>query len=164
MPERAKSEFRKLGITFTMRPVYDEGPRPFLRAEGSGQFEHLAFARYDQFTISGTSNQNRAGSRTFVVDLPPKPSRAGLAKEGVATVRGSISWKRRSRPGEAPGGDHRRCPPRAIARPSVPNPRDGGRAESRDADRSARPLRIAHRCAASPRPNRGVVVQIWRPP
>jgi hypothetical protein len=36
----------RLGITFTLYPVTDEGARPFLRAEGEGNFEHLAFSRY----------------------------------------------------------------------------------------------------------------------
>ena len=30
-PERAKTEFQRLGIRFTVHPVHDEGPRPFLR-------------------------------------------------------------------------------------------------------------------------------------
>ena len=46
VPERAKMEFQRLGIHFTVRPVFDEGQRPFLRAEASGNFEHFAFSRY----------------------------------------------------------------------------------------------------------------------
>jgi site-specific DNA recombinase len=52
-PERAKLEFQRLGIRFTVRPVYDEGPRPFLRAEGSGQFEHLAFSALAPLPATG---------------------------------------------------------------------------------------------------------------
>jgi site-specific DNA recombinase len=54
VPERTKAEFQRLGIQFTVRPVFDEGARPFLRAEGSGHFEHFAFSQYD-LTTSGTS-------------------------------------------------------------------------------------------------------------
>ena len=56
-PERAKMEFRRLGIQFTIRPVYDEGPRPFLRAEGSGQFEHLAFSAFTLLPATGQSSR-----------------------------------------------------------------------------------------------------------
>jgi hypothetical protein len=52
-PERAKQEFQRLGIRFVIRPVYDEGPRPFLRAEGSGQFEHLAFSAFTPLPATG---------------------------------------------------------------------------------------------------------------
>jgi site-specific DNA recombinase len=45
-PERAKMEFQRLGIRFVVHPVYDEGRRPFLRAEGHGNFAHLAFSKY----------------------------------------------------------------------------------------------------------------------
>jgi hypothetical protein len=41
--DRARTEFRRLGIRFTVEPVHDEGPRPFLRAHGEGDFEQLAF-------------------------------------------------------------------------------------------------------------------------
>jgi hypothetical protein len=43
-PERAKAEFQRLKIRFTITPVYEEGRRVFLRAEGSGDFEHIAFS------------------------------------------------------------------------------------------------------------------------
>ncbi len=55
-PERAKAEFQRLSIQFKVTPVYDEGPRPFLRAEGSGHFEHLAFSQYTNFTTRDRSN------------------------------------------------------------------------------------------------------------
>ena len=51
-PERTKREFQRLNIRFTVSPVATEGPRPFLRAEGSGEFEHLAFSRFQDFTTS----------------------------------------------------------------------------------------------------------------
>ena len=43
VPERIKAEFARLGVQFTLFPVYDDGPRPYLRAVGEGLFEHLAF-------------------------------------------------------------------------------------------------------------------------
>ncbi|HXG70470.1 MAG TPA: recombinase family protein [Gemmatimonadaceae bacterium] len=55
-PDRAKAEFARLGIKFTLRPVLDEGPRPFLRAEGDGNFEHLAFAQYSHLTTTNRSD------------------------------------------------------------------------------------------------------------
>jgi hypothetical protein len=35
-PERARAELTRLGIRFVLHPVYDEGAKPFLRAQGSG--------------------------------------------------------------------------------------------------------------------------------
>jgi site-specific DNA recombinase len=52
-PDLAKREFQRLDIRFTVSPVVDDGPRPFLRAEGSGAFEHLAFSRFQDFTTTG---------------------------------------------------------------------------------------------------------------
>lgn len=43
VPERVKAEFARLDVRFTLFPVYDDGPRPYLRAVGEGHFEHLAF-------------------------------------------------------------------------------------------------------------------------
>jgi len=34
-PERTKAEFRRLGVSFRVSPVQNEGERPFLRAEGT---------------------------------------------------------------------------------------------------------------------------------
>lgn len=70
VPERAKQEFQRLGIQFTLQPVYEEGPRPFLRAEGSGEFEELAFSQYAPLSGTDTTRPRRAGSRSFIVDLP----------------------------------------------------------------------------------------------
>jgi site-specific DNA recombinase len=58
-PQRAKAEFHRLGIKFTVQPVFDEGPRAFLRAHGEGHFEHLAFSEYaalQHFTATDRSD------------------------------------------------------------------------------------------------------------
>ena len=57
--ERAKQEFQRLGIRFVVHPVYDEGPRPFLRAEGSGNFAHLAFSQYRPLVPASGSESDR---------------------------------------------------------------------------------------------------------
>jgi hypothetical protein len=43
-PERARNEFERLGLRFTLHPVLDgpEGVKPFLRAVGEGEFHHLS--------------------------------------------------------------------------------------------------------------------------
>jgi hypothetical protein len=43
--ERAKAQFQALGVRFTLRPVSDEGPRPFYRGEGSSEVEQLMLRR-----------------------------------------------------------------------------------------------------------------------
>ena len=70
-PERARAEFVRLQLRFALHPVYEEGARPFLRAEGSGSFEHLAFAKSQPFSATGASLLRTIGNRKFVVDLPP---------------------------------------------------------------------------------------------
>jgi hypothetical protein len=40
-PERTKSVFRQMGVSFTLYPVQEEGQRPFLRAEGASDFAHV---------------------------------------------------------------------------------------------------------------------------
>ena len=72
VPERAKLEFQRLGIGFVLHPVYDEGPA-FLRAVGSGEFEHLV--RNAHFPTSAASSRREIGSRKFVVGVrqPPTP-------------------------------------------------------------------------------------------
>jgi hypothetical protein len=70
VPERAKTEFQRLDIEFVLHPVRDKGQPPFLRAVGSGDFEHLAFSQYAAFPTTGSSHQRSTGSRKFVVDLP----------------------------------------------------------------------------------------------
>jgi len=53
-PERARAEFRRLGLSFTLHPVRDEGA-PFLRAVGSGHFEQLAFSHNPVFPTTVAS-------------------------------------------------------------------------------------------------------------
>jgi len=49
-------EGNRLGIRFTVYPVYTEGQQPFLRAEGEGDFEHLAFSQYLPLTTTDRSH------------------------------------------------------------------------------------------------------------
>ena len=58
-PEGAKAEFKRLGISFTITPVAGPDGRSFLRAEGSGQSEHLAFSRFSSFTTTGALHLRR---------------------------------------------------------------------------------------------------------
>ena len=93
-PERAKAEFQRLSIKFTVSPVHEEGARPFLRAEGSGDFEHLAFSQYVALTTSDRSDQGAAGSRKFVVTCRRTDSgrdgEGGRRVNRTATARGSL--------------------------------------------------------------------------
>jgi hypothetical protein len=66
-------EFQRLGVDFVLHPVHDEGTAAFLRAVGSGNFEHLAFSQYAAFPTTSASHRQSAGSRTFVIDLPCNP-------------------------------------------------------------------------------------------
>lgn len=45
-PERTKAEFKRLGVSFTLHPVHEEGNRPFLRAEGTTEFAQLLSGQY----------------------------------------------------------------------------------------------------------------------
>ena len=56
-PERARAEFKRLGVQFTLSPICDEG-RPFLRAVGIGDFSHLCGVR----DLPG-STRGRSGPR-----------------------------------------------------------------------------------------------------
>ena len=68
---QAKAEFQRLGIRFTITPTpHADGRRMFLRAEGSGNFEHLAFDHYASLSTVDALSRQSIGSRTFVVDLP----------------------------------------------------------------------------------------------
>lgn len=60
-PERAKTEFKRLGVGFTLHPVYDEGARSFLRAEGTTEFAHLISGQYLQGSTSDSTHP-RPGS------------------------------------------------------------------------------------------------------
>jgi DNA invertase Pin-like site-specific DNA recombinase len=55
VPDRARAEFLRLNVGFVVHPVYDEGPTPFLRAVGSGDFEHLAFSQYGLPTTAASN-------------------------------------------------------------------------------------------------------------
>jgi hypothetical protein len=79
-PEQAKSEFYRLGIRFTISPV-QEGRRVFLRAEGSGDFERLAFSQHAALSTVGVLDQRAIGSSKFVVDLAANRLGAGLEAE-----------------------------------------------------------------------------------
>src|SRR4029434_5380292 len=59
VPERARAEFQRLGINFTIHPVHTEGT-PFLRAVGSGNFEQLAFRENTPFPTTGRLSQRTA--------------------------------------------------------------------------------------------------------
>ena len=69
VPDRVKAQFQRLGIRFTIHRIMDEGQRPFLRAEGHGEFERLAFRHFTDFTTTRIGH-SIDGSRTFVLDLP----------------------------------------------------------------------------------------------
>jgi len=58
-PERARLEFERLSLGSVLRPVFDEGPRPFLRAEGSGRFEDLAFAQHSVLPVGVPTRRNK---------------------------------------------------------------------------------------------------------
>jgi hypothetical protein len=49
-PERAKSEFQRLDVGFTVSPVFDEAPKPFLRAIGTSDFSRLLAGSGTDFT------------------------------------------------------------------------------------------------------------------
>jgi hypothetical protein len=83
VPERVKIQFQRLGLRFTLYPIHDEGPRPFLRAEGSGEFERLAFAQFIDLTTTVYSHQGSHGSRTFVLDLPANQIGPGWRRKAV---------------------------------------------------------------------------------
>jgi site-specific DNA recombinase len=55
-PDRVKAELSRLGVRFTVHPVYDvpEGQRPYLRAVGEGDFEALVGAG-SSFPATGSS-------------------------------------------------------------------------------------------------------------
>lgn len=58
-PERTKTEFRRLGLGFTLFPVYEDTARPFLRAEGTTEFAHLISGQYSP---SSTTDATRLRS------------------------------------------------------------------------------------------------------
>ena len=56
VPERAKQEFRRLGVSFTFSPVRDEGERPFLRAVGTTEFSTILAGSSGDFTTTVRSH------------------------------------------------------------------------------------------------------------
>jgi site-specific DNA recombinase len=60
---RAKTLLSELSITGIATPVYDDGPRPFLRVSFEGAFEELAFARHVRLRGRAASGKSslRAG-------------------------------------------------------------------------------------------------------
>jgi len=54
-PERAKAEFQRLGIAFTVSPVLNEAPKPFLRAVGTSDFSRLLAGSGTDFTTTVAS-------------------------------------------------------------------------------------------------------------
>ncbi len=56
VPERAKQEFVRLGVSFVLHPIRYDGPAPFLRAVGSGDFEHLVFSSHPSFPTTVASH------------------------------------------------------------------------------------------------------------
>jgi len=65
-PERAKAEFQRLGLTYTIMPVYEGPRRIFLRAEGSGEFERLAFRQYAELSTADASPDRRPQMTSLV--------------------------------------------------------------------------------------------------
>ena len=65
-PERAKAEFQRLGLTYTIMPVYEGPRRIFLRAEGSGEFERLAFGQYAELSTADASPDRRPQMTSLV--------------------------------------------------------------------------------------------------
>jgi hypothetical protein len=47
-PERTKAEFKRLGLSFVLRPTHDEGGKTFLRAEGMTDLANLISGQYSQ--------------------------------------------------------------------------------------------------------------------
>jgi hypothetical protein len=53
-PERVRAHFRRIGPSFTVSPVLDEG-RPFLRAVGTANLMEATFGRKFDFPATGYS-------------------------------------------------------------------------------------------------------------
>jgi DNA invertase Pin-like site-specific DNA recombinase len=71
-PERAKLEFRHLGLSVAMHPIRDEGERHFYRAVGQAALPCLAGIRDLSVPTVDRLHHQSDGSRTwgFAVDLP----------------------------------------------------------------------------------------------
>jgi len=59
-PERVKSEFQRLGVSYTVSIVLDEGPRPFLRAVGTTDLSSILAGSGTDFTTVVGSDQRLA--------------------------------------------------------------------------------------------------------
>jgi hypothetical protein len=75
-PDRVKAELSRLGVRFTLYPVYDipKGQRPYLRAVGEGDFEALVDTS-PLFPTTGRSlQQARRGSSDDLFPVPLSPA------------------------------------------------------------------------------------------
>jgi hypothetical protein len=72
IPERTKAEFARLGLSYVLHPVENEGDRPFLRAEGTTDFANLISGQCSQGSTSALIPPRLDASRTvrFAIDLP----------------------------------------------------------------------------------------------
>jgi DNA invertase Pin-like site-specific DNA recombinase len=88
-PERTKAEFKRLGLSFVLRPTQSEGGKTFLRAEGTTDFANLISGQCFQSSTTDSTSPRRDASRTlrFEVDLPPNhlgPGWFRTARKGSA--------------------------------------------------------------------------------
>ncbi len=56
MPERTKAEFKRLGVSFTLHPVQEEGARPFFRAEGTSDFARVISGQYSPCSTTDSTD------------------------------------------------------------------------------------------------------------
>jgi hypothetical protein len=69
-PQRVRAHFRRIGLSFTVSPVFDEG-RPFLRAVGTADLMEATFGREFDFPATGRSLPRSApGSRLRGLSRP----------------------------------------------------------------------------------------------
>ena len=59
-PERTKAEFKRLGLSFVLRPVHTAGERPFLRAGGTTDFANLISGQCFQSSTTDSTHPRRA--------------------------------------------------------------------------------------------------------
>lgn len=100
-PERAKVEFRRLGLHFMLEPS-GEPARPFLRATGVASLEHLGFRSVSPSALRDPTRPRQVATRTlwqFVVDLPAcQPGPGWWKRRGVREPR-EAEMKRKRRAG-----------------------------------------------------------------
>jgi hypothetical protein len=97
-PERAKREFRRLGVAFTVSPVVDQSPRPFLRAVGTTDFSAILAGSSTDFSttvrLNPVSNQKRThGSLGSGPKRKGRCAQVALALNTVVGVVG-LGWVR----------------------------------------------------------------------